>query len=145
MRFKKGDVVINISQNYSDLGKVVVEEDNGSDVVLVHAPHCAYSHSGGGNGYQRRDEQEYLWLLRDELRKVNTKNKTDFDSFESKNFYTRLEKVIYSDKYTIVFLCDGRKGVAKCHPDDKFDKTRGLEVATAKALLKEPKSNGGSK
>lgn len=47
-------------------------------------------------------------------------------------------KHIINDRATIVILPDGRKGVAKCHPDDKFDEYEGLRIATARAYGKEP-------
>ena len=47
-------------------------------------------------------------------------------------------KHIINDRATIVILPDGRKGVAKCHPDDKFDEYEGLRIATARAYGKDP-------
>lgn len=47
-------------------------------------------------------------------------------------------KHIINDRTTIVILSDGRKGVAKCHPDDEFDEYEGLRIATAKAYGKDP-------
>lgn len=45
---------------------------------------------------------------------------------------------IINKRATIVILPDGRKGVAKCHPDDKFDEYEGLRIATARAYGKDP-------
>lgn len=47
-------------------------------------------------------------------------------------------KHIINGRATIVILPDGRKGVAKCHPDDKFDEYEGLRIATARAYGKDP-------
>lgn len=47
-------------------------------------------------------------------------------------------KHIINDCATIVILPDGRKGVAKCHPDDEFDEYEGLRIATARAYGKDP-------
>lgn len=47
-------------------------------------------------------------------------------------------KHIINDRATIVILPDGRKGVAKCHPDDEFDEYEGLRIATARAYGKDP-------
>lgn len=42
-------------------------------------------------------------------------------------------KVTRIGKATIVILPDGRKGVAKCHPDDTYDESVGLMIAYQKA------------
>lgn len=47
-------------------------------------------------------------------------------------------KLIINDRATIVILPDGRKGVAKCHPDEEFDEYEGLRIATARAYSKDP-------
>lgn len=71
--------------------------------------------------------------------RLNNKNKTNHRQDSDILHCISIDKEIYSDKYTIVILLDGRKGVAKCHPDDEFNESRGFEVALAKALLKEVK------
>jgi hypothetical protein len=43
-------------------------------------------------------------------------------------------KVIRNGPATIVILPDGRKGVAKCHPDDEYKADEGLKVAMDYAL-----------
>lgn len=52
-----------------------------------------------------------------------------------------LVKVIYNDKATILFYQNKTgailKSVAKCHPEDKYDKEKGFSVALHKALIKE--------
>ena len=52
-----------------------------------------------------------------------------------------LIKVIYNDKATILFYKNKTgqilKSVAKCHPDDKYDREKGLSIALYKALIKE--------
>jgi hypothetical protein len=55
------------------------------------------------------------------------------------------EKVIIHDRTTILFYRDPatrkmEKAIAKCHPDDTFDKDIGIQVATLKALQKVAKS-----
>lgn len=55
------------------------------------------------------------------------------------------EKVVIHDKATILFYLDPvtrkmEKAIAKCHPDDTFDKDIGIQVATLKALQKVAKS-----
>lgn len=44
-----------------------------------------------------------------------------------------VKKVIMNGKHIIVILENGAKGVAKCHPDDFFDKDIGFKVALKKA------------
>lgn len=44
-----------------------------------------------------------------------------------------VKKVIMNGKHIIVILENGAKGVAKCHPDDIFDKDVGFKVALKKA------------
>ena len=54
---------------------------------------------------------------------------------------TIVEHLIRGNK-TIVKLSNGKVGVARCHPDDKFDIYEGLRVATARAYgkpVEEPK------
>jgi hypothetical protein len=46
------------------------------------------------------------------------------------------EKVIYSDRVVIVFLDDGSKGVAKCHPNDEYNPTTGVKIAYTRAKIK---------
>lgn len=55
------------------------------------------------------------------------------------------EKVVIHDKTTILFYRDPitrklEKAVAKCHPDDTFDKDIGIQVATMKAIQKAAES-----
>jgi len=49
---------------------------------------------------------------------------------------TKSERVIHSDLATIVILDDGSKGVAKCMPEDEYDKTKGIKIAYLKAKIK---------
>lgn len=48
-----------------------------------------------------------------------------------------IEEVRYVEKAsrTIVKWSDGTKTVAKCHPDDKFDKHMGLAICVLKKLM----------
>lgn len=46
------------------------------------------------------------------------------------------ERIIFSDNVVIVFLDDGTKGVAKCHPDDNYDRTTGIRIAYNRAKIK---------
>lgn len=46
------------------------------------------------------------------------------------------EKVIYSDRAVIVFLDDGTRGVAKCHPEDEYNPTTGVKIAYTRAKIK---------
>jgi len=55
-----------------------------------------------------------------------------FDGFEGK---------IYSaDKYVVVVLKDGSKGVAKCIETDEFKYKRGLRIAFNRALIEHLKA-----
>jgi len=47
-----------------------------------------------------------------------------------------IKKVIFNGKTTVVYLKDGRKGVAHCGSEDEFDPTVGLSVAYAEAMCK---------
>jgi hypothetical protein len=46
------------------------------------------------------------------------------------------EKVIHNKNATIVILDDGCKGVAKCSPEDEFNKTTGIKIAYLRAKIK---------
>lgn len=50
-----------------------------------------------------------------------------------------IKKVVYNNNHTIVILKDGRKGIAKCAPGDKFDKKTGLLIALGRAYEKNAK------
>lgn len=54
------------------------------------------------------------------------------------SFKTRAktEKVIHNDLATIVILDDGSKGVAKCMPEDQYDKIKGIKIAYIRAKIK---------
>lgn len=76
------------------------------------------------------EQQPYtsVWLTKS--------NKED----EIKISYTEVEKfackIIYNGNTTIVILDDGSKGIAKCMPDDTYDKQKGIDIAGLKALVK---------
>lgn len=54
------------------------------------------------------------------------------DKKENKEVNDKDMRVIFNDRATILFK-DGKKFVAKCEPDDEFDKEKGLYVCLAKA------------
>ena len=47
--------------------------------------------------------------------------------------------VIFSDKYTIVILSDGSKGVAKCMPGQQFVPRTGFQIAMRRAQIEKMK------
>ena len=50
-----------------------------------------------------------------------------FDGFEG--------KVYSADKYVVVVLADGSKGVSKCEENDEFKYGKGLRIAFNRALI----------
>lgn len=62
----------------------------------------------------------------------------DSNEEERGGFYIKSEseRVIHSDNRTIVILNDGSKGIAKCNPDDEYDKTKGIKIAYVRAKIK---------
>lgn len=50
-------------------------------------------------------------------------------------FINSIEKIIYSGNKTIVFWSDGTKTIVSCHPDDDFDKEKGLALCIIKHLF----------
>lgn len=46
------------------------------------------------------------------------------------------EKVIHNENATIVILDDGSKGVARCCPEDTYDKVKGIKIAYLRAKIK---------
>jgi hypothetical protein len=44
-------------------------------------------------------------------------------------------KVMHQDKYTIVILSDGSKGVAMCMEGDTFSRRKGLRIAYNRAMI----------
>ncbi len=47
----------------------------------------------------------------------------------------RVEKVLENDHATIVFLSDGSKGVALCHPNDVWNMSFGRKLSYLRAKL----------
>lgn len=64
----------------------------------------------------------------------------NFTTGETKSTYFKIkpkkEKIIHNKNATIVILDDGCKGVAKCSPEDEFDKTKGIKIAYLRAKIK---------
>lgn len=46
------------------------------------------------------------------------------------------ERVIHNDNATIVILDDGSKGVAKCCPNEEYNKIKGIKIAYIRAKIK---------
>ena len=46
------------------------------------------------------------------------------------------ERVIHNENATVVILDDGSKGVAKCCPDEEYNKTKGIKIAYIRAKIK---------
>lgn len=47
----------------------------------------------------------------------------------------KIDKVIYNNPATIIFWNDNTKTVAKCEPNEKYDKEKGFMVAYLKKLI----------
>lgn len=132
MKYKVGDrVVIDADQKTEVIDECV--KYCGKIAMITDVDWYGYKLDIDG-GYWTWREYQFDKKLSDKLKR---KNKTTNEEWDGFTFRTKSNKVILSDKYTIVILPDGRKGIAKCHPDDEFDKQRGFEIALAKALLKE--------
>lgn len=58
-----------------------------------------------------------------------------FEIYSEVDHIEGVKKYIISKKAVIVFLEDGSKGVAKCHPDDTFDANKGYKLAHARAKM----------
>ena len=52
-------------------------------------------------------------------------------------------KVMHRDKYTIVILDDGSKGVAMCMEGDIFSRKKGLKIAFNRAMIEHLKKETG--
>ncbi|HCL4455121.1 TPA: hypothetical protein N2D10_003148 [Clostridium botulinum] len=90
------------------------------------------------------------------MKGINTKLKYDYMGKSVDEIYETLQKLlkitkqnktenikhIINGRTTIVILENGNKGIAKCHPDDKFDKQEGFKRAYARANGKEIDSDG---
>ena len=59
---------------------------------------------------------------------------------QSKEYYFKIEKVIFNDPATIVIWADGSKTVVKCQEGDVFDKEKGLAGKPAGFFLCKRKS-----
>ncbi len=49
--------------------------------------------------------------------------------------FPKIERTIFSGPATIVFWDDGAKTVAKCSPEDKFSKKKGIKVCVMKRMF----------
>lgn len=67
---------------------------------------------------------------------TETSNLSDFVKEDYFRIKEKNERVIYSKNATIVILDDGSKGVARCNPDDTYNKTIGIKIAYTRAKIK---------
>ena len=83
--------------------------------------------------YNEVKEITYLKARQPFIEKNVTLGTSDHSSFMTRE---KKEKVIHNDNATIIILDDGSKGVAKCAPDDFYDKTKGIKIAYLRAKIK---------
>lgn len=81
-------------------------------------------------------EIKYLTYHKQYPRVTEFDPKTNQESMRKFLIKEKKEKLIINDKATIVILDDGCKGVAKCCPEDKFDRTKGIKIAYLRAKIK---------
>ena len=67
---------------------------------------------------------------------TETDVKTQTQSNDSFIITPKKERVIHNGNATIVILDDGTKGVAKCNPEDKYDRVKGIKIAFNRAKIK---------
>lgn len=100
--------------------------------------------------YYEISGSEFFWT--DEMFEVVVSSAPEYEMLgQVRAFVTTLEKVIYKEPATIVFYSQDnydeygkviakgktRKMVTRCHPDDVYDKKRGLDLAVHKIIRKE--------
>jgi hypothetical protein len=68
-----------------------------------------------------------------------TEFEDDDDPFATMRTFKLVEKmgakVIRQDKYTIVILSDGSKGISQCMDGDSFSRKKGLRIAYNRAMI----------
>jgi len=158
---KKGDKVRikdNIEEGYIDIEGVLYVhrrmKDFAGKIVTVD---CVKNdcHCQGIN--IKEDTKSTKWIWYPSLIEVLPKNKASVSNFKYYKTYQKFietdndgnilkaggfnlpernSKVIHSGNATIVILDDGSKGIAKCDPDDKYDKTKGIKIAYNRAKIK---------
>ena len=65
--------------------------------------------------------------------------KSNLDCYVKEDYFKTKDKkelVIHNGKATIVILDDGSKGVAKCCPEDEYNKLTGIKIAYIRAKIK---------
>ncbi|MGL4573079.1 MAG: hypothetical protein ACRCVJ_18710 [Clostridium sp.] len=106
---KKDLPLVNVKQ-----GEIMkVHKTDNSNVMLKHNLHCGvFSH--------------------DEIKEY-------FDIYNPTSEYADIDKYIVNENVVVVILSSGVKGVAKCMPEDIFNKKTGIRIAYVKAKIKEYK------
>lgn len=153
-KFEAGDRVriirsysIPLPMNAEGLKATVVELDN-NDWYLVEFDVYVGGHDGGSCAKRRVKPGHGWWFRKAELENnaeliVEKKQKVvEVEGRGLAELGLYITRIIYNDPATILFYEDPitgkeKKVVAKCHPDDTYDKELGKKVAILKALHKE--------
>jgi hypothetical protein len=76
------------------------------------------------DGYYRVDSNDKYWT--DEM----------FEGKEKMNDNDSIRILVSGNQVVAIHMETGKKGVARCHPDDVFDPEKGMDLARSRALLK---------
>lgn len=133
--YKVGDRVIAIKEvgdkDVIDVPGTIINIDRDGDYLVEFDKYIA-GHDGTPWG-NIKGKYGYCWWCRPcVLSKLKEKHETVLKPTNvdcGMGLYLKI-----SDKEVEVKTTDGRTGVAKCHPDDKFDVLEGLKVAVDRAL-----------
>jgi hypothetical protein len=126
---------LKIDNNNSDGIYVGEEVEIKSIAGVVHILCCDGGYYNGEEGYRDMDSalasftEHYAFTTIDEEETMSNNNKSDgiFTGQMIENM--GIKRVIFNDEATIVFLNDGRKGVAVQSTKDEADRVIGLAMA----------------
>lgn len=140
-----------IEFNWSEemLDKAVISEDSSSETLFerfsatpcscVSVPVSVVSSiETNAKPEPKTKDLEIKEFQYSEMRQYFTETNLTTGDFKSDYFKipAKSQRVIWSDKATIVILDDGTKGVARCCPEDKHNKLKGLKIAYLRARIK---------
>lgn len=128
--YKIGDRVVAVEgvgeKDAIDVKGTIINRDRDGDYLVEFDKYIA-GHDGTPWG-DIKGKFGYCWWCRPcVLSKLKEKHETVVNC--GMGLYLKI-----SDKEVEVKTTDGRTGVAKCHPNDKFDVLEGLKVAVDRAL-----------
>lgn len=136
MKFKVGDRVRYVGRAFSNFGRIGTIEAFSKDPLFGKEALLTWDNATEPLFISL----DYLELIKPEKPKVTEETMNYYNYYIESIF---VNKVIWAGRKTIVLYKDGRVGVdrkthrsiAKCHPNDKYDKYKGYHIALNRAII----------